>query len=331
MPIYAAPPARPTFPSVIARTAEIGPRAVVLGGWAVFLAALAFGLASSGAVAIAAEAGSAPAAGATDGAGVLSLVRVAIAAPADGATFRVGEPIALHGDVSAKGLVTDGSILHWTVLRHTSAGTERVAEATGTDASFVPALGSVQGTRYEVRLTATFGDGSIAAAPVFLAQDQRDVVAPGPAVGFSPNVGDLTTQSGSRFAIADAVVVHRSAATGISGALRVDLPVVGIGERRDGARWVSGTLADVAAGTRVQIAVRRTNLAGGCDWWSPRAHGYLAGECGNPLYITAKLTHRAGTVRWRASLGGPLPAGERSTLVRLIDKHGRSVPFVRGS
>lgn len=277
------------------------------------LAALAVMSAPPGAVAIAAEAGSTPVAGATDGAGSFS-VSVAIAAPAGGSAYRAGKPVALRGGASAAGQALPGTALHWVVVRHAGAVVEQVAEATGTDASFTTATGSAHDTTYEVRLTATADDGSSATAAVTL----HDAAAPA-------TIGTpLNDVSGS--------LKQGSPAFGIAGAIRFSGPVLKLrSPAAAGATVVAGSVRGLATGDRVQVALRRRAPASGCRWWSTRTHTFVAGSCTTPRYVTASL-HRARLARatWRVALGAPLPAGDTGLQLRILDANGAVVPFARG-
>lgn len=299
LPIYATPPARPTLASVIARTARKGPRTAVLGGWAVILAALIFGSASSGAVSLAAEAG------ATDGAGT-AYADVAILAPAGGAAYRAGEPVALRGGARAGGEALTGTALRWTVLRHAGAVVEQVAEATGKEASFVPAPGSADVT-YEIRLTVGISTVSV----TMHAADS----APGtpPLRGVGPSL----TESAPAF--------------GIDAPVRFSGPVLWVdsGPKR-GDDEISGTVDGLATGSRIEVAVRRGGRAAGCRWWSARARRFVRGSCSAPRVIVAAVARaQAGHATWYADLRAPLPPGRNVLVLRIRDHRGTVVPLTR--
>ena len=280
---------------------------MVLGGWAVILAALILGSASSGAVALA-ETGSTPVAGATDGSGSVSAT-VAILAPAGGATYRAGVPVALLGGAGAAGRTLTGEALRWVVLRHTGTVVEQVAEATGTDASFVPAAGSTTDTTYEVRLTAT-DEGGSATASVIMHAD-------GSGAG-DPALQDVRPSLSAT-----------SPAFGISGPVRFAGPVLSLGSFADpGDEVVLGTVKGLPNGARVEVALRRGSRAAGCRWWSVASTRFVRGACTPPRFITASV-HRSGLGRasWEADLGGPLPAGRTSLTLRIRDRRGAIIPF----
>ena len=295
---------------MIARTAQKGLRTAVLGGWAVILAALVFGSASSGAVALA-EAGRPPAAGATDGAGSFSAT-VSIKAPAGGATYRPGVSVALLGGAGAPGHALTGTALHWVVLRHSGAVVEQVAEATGTDAAFVPAPGSASTDTYEVRLTATDADGDSATASVTM----RAATAP----GSDDPLQDVGTALGSS-----------APGSGISGSVQFSGPVLRVkdlGTNTDAT--VRGTVHGLPAGARVELAISRTGYSTGCRWWSVRAGRFVAGRCDAPRFIVATLHRTAiGRARWEVRVGTPLPASNMALVLRIRDRHGAFIPFTR--
>ena len=280
---------------------------MVLGGWAVILAVLILGSAPSGAVALAA-AGSTPAAGATDGSGSRS-DSVAILAPSGGATYRAGVPVALRGGAGAAGHELTGTALYWTILRHTGTVVEQVAEATGTDAAFVPAPGSTTDTTYEVRLTATDERGSATASVTLHAEG----TAPG-----DPPLQEVRPS-----------LTATSPAFGISGPVRFAGPVLSVGSSADpGDVAVIGTVKGLPSGARIEVALRRGSRAAGCRWWSPGRARFTRGACSAPRFITASV-HRSGLGRatWQVDLGGPLPAGRTGMTLRIRDRQGTVVPF----
>jgi hypothetical protein len=280
---------------------------VVLGGWAVILAALILGSAPSGAVALA-ETGTMPAAGATDGTGSVS-ASVAILAPAGGATYRAGVPVALLGGAGAAGHELTGEALHWVVLRHTGTVVDQAAEATGTEASFVPAPGSSSTTTYEVRLTATDEGGSATASVTLHMQG----TAPG-----DPPLQEVRPS-----------LTATSPAFGISGPVRFAGPVLSIGSAAaPGDEGVVGTVKGLPSGARIELALRRGSRAAGCRWWSVRRTRFLRGACAAPRFITA-FVQRSGLGRatWQVDLGAPLPAGRTSMTLRIRDRRGAIVPF----
>lgn len=119
---------------------------MVLGGRAVLLVLAGLALAAPGS----AWADGACDIEATDGL-ASAFARVEISAPADGATFRVGLPVALRGRVAAR-LEARVDALRWTVVRHTGAHAETVAEGVGAAAAFTPSDRLGADTTYEIRL-----------------------------------------------------------------------------------------------------------------------------------------------------------------------------------
>jgi hypothetical protein len=185
-------------------------RTAVLGGWAVLLAALAFGSASPGA---------AQAADGTDDDGVTDgLVRHApqgtITAPADGARYVLGSPVALSATATDEdGPLEDGA-LRWTVLRRTGDAAETVATATGPQASFTPDPARGLGTTYEIRLEVVDPDGlghrssvTVGPTPVTITLDGDPQGAPVTVDGTtapSPRTVDAAAGQRLRIAAADA-------------------------------------------------------------------------------------------------------------------------------
>ena len=298
------------MPFVLSRTVEFGPRAAVLGGWAVILAALAFGPAPSGAVALAATTGPAPVTDATDGVGA-GLPDVSIVAPAGGATYRAGVPVQLLGGGSAGGQVLTGTALRWNVLRRSGAGAEQVAEATGPTASFVPAAGSAAPVTFEIRLTATTAAGTATASLTLHAAGEA-----GAAAGLQ-DVGTALTV--------------RSPGFGIAGAVRFSGPSVHVAHGATaGARRLAGTVRRLPAGSRLQVALRAPGA--GCSWWSRRVAGFASGSCAAPPFLTARLGAAvpAGRARaWRIPLGAALPPGGATVVLRVVDAAGRPLGVTR--
>jgi hypothetical protein len=144
------------------RVAHGALRTAVLGGWAVLLAALALGPASPGA-AWASD-------GAGDGEATDGLVRHApqgtISAPADGAHYVLGQPIALAATASDEDGPLGDEALRWTVVRRTGESAETVATATGPQAAFTPPTDRGLGTSYEIRLDVVDPDGLASSSSV---------------------------------------------------------------------------------------------------------------------------------------------------------------------
>ncbi len=84
---------------------------------------------------------------------------VSIVAPSAASAYRLGDPVQLRGEASDPDGPLTGDQLHWTVVRHTGAVAETVAEARGAEASFTPSDRYGAGTTYVVRFAATGPDG----------------------------------------------------------------------------------------------------------------------------------------------------------------------------
>ncbi len=99
-----------------------------------------------------------------------------------------------------------------------------------------------------------------------------------------------------------------------------------------GPRSLAGRLRDAPPGTVVQVAIQRRTAARGCGWWNARTGRFGAtrrGGCGAVRWITAVTRPATGGLRWRAVLGGTLPAGTHRYIVRVLDADGRPVLFAR--
>ncbi len=205
-----------------------------------------------------------------------------------------------------------GPALQWVVLRHSGAVVDQVAEATGTDASFVPAPGSAPTDTYEVRLTASDADGTTATASVTM----RAATAPG---GGDP-LQDVGTALGSS-----------SPGSGISGSVQFAGPVLRVSAKgTSGDGTIRGTVHGLPTGARVELAISRAGYASGCRWWSLPAGRFVAGACDAPRFIVTRL-HRAsaGRATWQVRLGTALPATTAGLVLRIRDRHGAFIPFTR--
>lgn len=97
-------------------------------------------------------------------------------------------------------------------------------------------------------------------------------------------------------------------------------------------RSFAGRLRDAPAGAVVQIAIRRGTVTRGCGWWNPRSARFgptRRAACDAERWITASLRPATGGRRWRAALGGALPAGSYRYVVRVLDPSGRPLAFLR--
>lgn len=81
---------------------------------------------------------------------------VEMTAPAAGATYRDGEPVALRGSGSS------GTTLAWHAALRTASGEDAVADAAGPEAGFVPRDDLGADVSYAITLTATDDDGQSA-------------------------------------------------------------------------------------------------------------------------------------------------------------------------
>ena len=99
-----------------------------------------------------------------------------------------------------------------------------------------------------------------------------------------------------------------------------------------GPTSLAGRLRDAPAGVVVQVAIRRGTSARGCGWWNPRSGRFGAarrGGCATARWFTADVKPAARGLRWRAALGGTLPAGTHRYVVRILGADGRPALFVR--
>lgn len=121
----------------------------------------------------------------------------------------------------------------------------------------------------------------------------------------------------------------------IADALRISspLPVLIIDAPARGALTrISGRLRATRVAMRVEIALRRGGSRQGCSWWTPRHARFSAASraaCGRPQWIRTTLRRSAGGWRWQARMGGRVPRGAHSLLVRVLDRHGRPVDVER--
>ena len=95
-------------------------------------------------------------------------------------------------------------------------------------------------------------------------------------------------------------------------------PVVRLRSRRP-ARKLAGTVSDPAGVSSLRIAVRR-----GCRWWNAST-GRLGrtAKCARPHWMNAVLKpSKPGTWGWSLKLGGRLPRGRYTLLVRAQDRLG---------
>lgn len=163
------------------------------------------------------------------------------------------------------------------------------------------------------------GTGVSVAAPVVepAAEPQQDIGdALGPISGTGPVAPTRAPEAGS---------------SALTGARRV--PVLSVDAPTPfGPTSLAGRLRDAPDGVVVQVAIRRGSPARGCSWWNARSGRFGAARrtgCATARWITASARRTAGGLRWRAVLGGPLPAGTHRYAVRVLDAGGLPILFVR--
>ena len=119
---------------------------------------------------------------------------------------------------------------------------------------------------------------------------------------------------------------------GVSATVR-RVPVLSIdGPAPFGPTSLAGRLRDAPRGAVVQVAIRRGSTGRGCGWWSARTGRFSAtrrGGCAAARWITATTKTGADGLRWRAALGGTLPAGTHRYVVRVLGADGAPLLFVR--
>lgn len=142
-----------------------------------------------------------------------------------------------------------------------------------------------------------------------------------PASGASALPAQSGVTSPARIAITDALRV------------RSPLPILSIDARAGRPLTaVSGRLRLARDAMRVEIALRRGGSRRGCAWWATRNARFSSPSreaCGTPRWIRATLRRGRDGWRWRARLGGTVPRGTHSLLVRVFDRHGRPVDVER--
>ena len=213
-------------------------QAVVLGGRAAIPAAMGLALTSPG-FAPAAEA---------NGAGGRSAPHAVIAAPADGSTYRAGDPVSLRAQVEPGGK-HDAAAFSWSIVRHEGQHSEAVAEGAGAEATFTPS-GRLDATSYEIRLTATGRHGMTDSASV--------TIFPEPVVS-----GVLALQSARRWR-ADSAAGHRDQRSG-SDARRAD------GDRQRGPARRRPASPELRCAAAWRAALTGRLAAQGAAWHARRA------------------------------------------------------------
>lgn len=108
-------------------------------------------------------------------------------------------------------------------------------------------------------------------------------------------------------------------------------PVIRL-DRRRSARRLTGTVSDPGGVSSLKLALRAATKAGGCRWWNRRS-GHLARRagCAKPRWMNAKLRLvTPGTWAWSLKLGGRLPRGRYTLLVRAADGSGNASNTLAG-
>ncbi len=326
--------------------------------------------------------------------------RAVIAAPADGSTFRVGDPVSLHAEVSDPDGPLDPEAVAWTVVRHTGEQTETVAEGVGSDAKFTPSDRLGPDTTYEIRVVVTDPHGLACTASVTIVPQTVKLTLrsePGGAPlalgsATSTTTLDVTEAVGRRLTLSAPQTYERDAGTlafeswsdggarereyvvpetatelvaryagppapapevvapvpagnaqvatavariAVGDGLRIQasLPVVSFDAPQPFApRSLSGWLRGAPRGMRVEIALRRGGGRSGCGWWVARNSRFNATSrpsCGKPRWQRAVMRRTPAGWRWKVSLGGVLPTGRYSFVVRVLDGQGHPVDIER--
>ena len=190
------------------------------------------------------------------------------------------------------------------------------------------------GERHEHRPQPGPGDSPVlvpvadppAALPVVPGLQAPAADAEPPRLEIGTALGPISSSSGEQPARASS-----GAAEALSGNRR--LPLLSFDAPSPFApRSLAGALRDAPATATLQVAIRRGAPGRGCGWWVTRGARFTAPRrdgCRTARWITARLTPSAGGWRWRASLGGTLPAGNYRYSVRVLDGRGRPVAFQR--
>jgi hypothetical protein len=105
--------------------------------------------------------------------------------------------------------------------------------------------------------------------------------------------------------------------------------VIRVASRRP-ARRLTGTVSDPAGVSSLRVAVRR-----GCRWWNAAAGRLVrSAKCNKPRWMNAKLNRtKPGTWAWSVRLGGRLPRGRYTVVLRAVDAVGNvsnAQPKLRG-
>ena len=95
-------------------------------------------------------------------------------------------------------------------------------------------------------------------------------------------------------------------------------PVIRVASRRP-VRTLTGTVTDPAGVSSLRVAVRR-----GCRWWNAAAGRLVrSAKCRKPRWMNARLKQtKPGTWAWSLPLGGRLPRGRYTLLLRAVDAVG---------
>ena len=111
------------------------------------------------------------------------------------------------------------------------------------------------------------------------------------------------------------------------------LPVISIdAARRPVPHSVAGWLRGAARGTRVEVALRRGGAVSGCGWWVKAALRFAPATraaCGKPRWQRAAMRGAVSSRRWHVSFGRPLPCGDYSLVIRVLDGQDRPLDVER--
>ena len=278
-----------------------------------------------------------------------------MSAPAEGATYRDGEPVALRGSGSP------GAALTWRVAL--GDGTE-AASATGPEASFIPRDDLGADASYSITLTATDEHGHstsitreihpelttlslrseppgaslawstsqfaigqripLAAVAEFLSGGCRFVFSgwsDGGAMSHDVTAPAAPATFTARYAPADAACPAGDGVGGSSlGSARRRGPAVELSEPLAPTRVLRGTVEDPDGVLFVKVALRRAGGGLGCRWWSSRVRHFqrVRTSCARPHWMAARVI--GGT--WRLDLRARLRPGRYVLLFRSADRRG---------
>ena len=108
-------------------------------------------------------------------------------------------------------------------------------------------------------------------------------------------------------------------------------PVIRL-DRRSPMRRLTGTVSDPSGVSSLKLALRASAKSRGCRWWNKRS-GHLARRtrCAKPRWMKPVLKRiEPGMWAWSLRLGGRLPRGRYTLLVRAADSAGNRSDALAG-